>query len=291
MFKRLGQFSLSATRQTLRQQKLAPARRCLTTETTESTVKEVYTPRKPKFGFGTALLCTIPFVTFGLGTWQVQRLRWKVKYIQTLEDRLYREAIPLPKRLNPDNLEDYEYRKVYVRGRYRHDQEILLGPRTRGDGNAGYFVITPFERDNGTIILVKRGWISPDKKDPRTRPDSLNTDEVDVIGLIRGNEERNTFTPDNDIEKGQWYWADVDTIAQMTNAQPIMIERVSELSPSKEYALIERGIPVGRPPIVEVRNHHLNYLITWYSLSLATTVMLWRLLRRPPSRPVKVKRL
>lgn len=86
-------------------------------------------------------------------------------------------------------LEDYEYRKVYAKGHYRHDQEILLGPRTRGDGNAGYFVITPFERDNGTTILVKRGWISPDKKDQRTRPESLVTDEVEVVGLIRVNEE------------------------------------------------------------------------------------------------------
>lgn len=45
---------------------------------------------------------------------------------------------------------------------------------------------------------------------------------------------------------------------------------------------------MGRSPTVEVRNHHLNYLITWYSLSLATTVMLWKLLRKPPARPVKV---
>lgn len=103
----------------------------------------------------------------------------------------------------------------------------MLGPRTRGDGNAGYFVITPFERDNGTTILVKRGWISPDKKDQKSRPDSLVTDEVEVVGLIRVNEERNSFTPDNDIEHNQWYWADVDTIAQLTHSQPVMVERVT----------------------------------------------------------------
>lgn len=88
-------------------------------------------------------------------------------------------------------LDEYEYRKVYAKGHYRHDEEILLGPRTRGDGNAGYFVITPFERDNGTTILVKRGWISPDKKDQKLRPESLETGEVEVIGLIRVNEEVN----------------------------------------------------------------------------------------------------
>lgn len=93
-----------------------------------------------------------------------------------------------------DVLDEYEYRKVYATGVYRHDQEILLGPRTRGDGNAGYFVITPFERDNGTTILVKRGWISPDKKDQKTRPESLEQGPVEVVGLIRVNEEVRVFT-------------------------------------------------------------------------------------------------
>jgi surfeit locus 1 family protein len=69
-----------------------------TTET-EPVVQEVYRAKKRKFNFGTALLCTIPFVTFGLGTWQLQRLRWKVNLISTLEDRLQREPIPLPKRI------------------------------------------------------------------------------------------------------------------------------------------------------------------------------------------------
>ncbi|KAG1179134.1 hypothetical protein G6F70_002710 [Rhizopus microsporus] len=265
----------------------------LTTEaasTEKKPIQQIYTTRKRKFNFGTALLCTIPFITFGLGTWQVQRLRWKVQLINTLEDRLHREPIPLPKRINPDVLEEYEYRKVYVKGHYRHDQEILLGPRTRGDGNAGYFIITPLERDNGTTILVKRGWVSSDKRDQRTRPESLETGEVEVIGLIRMNEEKNSFTPDNDIERNQWYWADIDTMAKLTNAQPVMIERVSDISPYKEHVLIDKGVPVGRPPTVEVRNSHLNYLITWYSLSFATSIMFWRVLRRPPALPTKAKR-
>ncbi|KAG2237766.1 SURF1 family-domain-containing protein [Thamnidium elegans] len=286
MLKRLGQLGLTTGR-CIRQPNAI--KRCYTTET--EPVKEMYKSKQRKFGFGTILLCTVPFVAFGLGTWQVKRLRWKVNYINTLEDRLEREAIPLPRRINPDVLDEYEYRKVYATGRFRHDEEILLGPRTRGDGKAGYFVITPFERDNGTTILVKRGWIAPEKKDQKTRPESLEQGEVEVVGLIRVNEERNTFTPDNDVKGNQWYWADVETIAQMFHTQPIMIESVSDLSPSREYVLIEKGIPVGRSPVVEIRNHHLNYLITWYSLSIATSIMLWRLLRKPPARPTKIKRV
>lgn len=98
MLKRIGQLGLNSGRRCLQQQR----KRYFSSETTHEVaepVKEVYRAKQRKFGLGTALLCTIPFFTFGLGTWQVQRLRWKVNYINTLEDRLEREAIPLPKRI------------------------------------------------------------------------------------------------------------------------------------------------------------------------------------------------
>jgi surfeit locus 1 family protein len=98
MFKSLIQVQRPASR-LLRSHNTCLARRLFTTETEQPVVREVYRAKQRKFGIGTLLLCTIPFVTFGLGTWQVQRLRWKVNYIQTLEDRMDREAIPLPKRI------------------------------------------------------------------------------------------------------------------------------------------------------------------------------------------------
>lgn len=90
-----------------------------------------------------------------------------------------------------DALPDYEYRKVAVDGVFQHDKEILLGPRTRGDGQVGYFIITPLVRENGTTILVKRGWVSMAKKERHTRPDSLTQGVVHVEGLLRTSEKVN----------------------------------------------------------------------------------------------------
>ncbi|KAI9030717.1 SURF1 family-domain-containing protein [Phycomyces nitens] len=253
-------------------------------------VKQIYTPKQRKIGLGTIILCTIPFVTFGLGTWQVQRLRWKVGLIQRLEERMHLPAIPLPRRINPDALDDYEYRRVTVKGHYRHDQEMLLGPRTRGDGNVGYFLVTPLERPNGSTILVKRGWVPTSKKDQSTRPESLVEGEVQVEGLLRQSEQPNNFTPDNDIARNQWYWVDVKTMSDLMHTEPLLVERMSDQSSSVEHHCIERGIPVGRSPVVEVRNSHMSYIITWYTLSIATTAMLFKLLRRPVNRPTKIKR-
>lgn len=86
-------------------------------------------------------------------------------------------------------LEDYEYRRVSVSGKYQHEQEMLLGPRTRGDGQAGYFLVTPLVRENGSKILVKRGWVPTAKKDPRTRPESRTDELVQVEGLLRMSEK------------------------------------------------------------------------------------------------------
>jgi cytochrome oxidase assembly protein ShyY1 len=90
-------------------------------------------------------------------------------------------------------LDDYEYRRVKVKGTFRHDQEMLVGPRTRGDGVVGYFLITPLQREDGSVILVKRGWVALDKKDKRNRPDSLVTGPVEVEGLLRLTEQVCTY--------------------------------------------------------------------------------------------------
>ena len=41
----------------------------------------------------------IPVITFALGTWQVQRLKWKVDLIDRLSEKLQQEPIPLPNKV------------------------------------------------------------------------------------------------------------------------------------------------------------------------------------------------
>ncbi|KAG0241922.1 surf-like protein [Actinomortierella wolfii] len=230
-------------------------------------------------------LAFCPIITFGLGTWQVQRLRWKTDLIEMLEDRMSLDAMPLPRKVNLDALEDFEYRKVKVTGRFRHDQEMLLGPRTRGDGQPGYFLITPLERSNGSKILVRRGWVPREKKDQATRLDGLTEGEVTLEGLLRSGEQRSSsyFVPENRPEKNEWYSLDVKTMAERVGAQPVVVEAILTTPDHLiKTELIDKNIPVGRSPIVEVRNHHKEYIFTWYSLCAATSVMLYLLVRRPP---------
>lgn len=41
----------------------------------------------------------IPLFTFALGTWQLQRLQWKVALIDELEEKLQLQPISLPEKI------------------------------------------------------------------------------------------------------------------------------------------------------------------------------------------------
>ncbi|ORY06085.1 SURF1-domain-containing protein [Basidiobolus meristosporus CBS 931.73] len=235
----------------------------------------------------TGFMIMLPITCFFLGTWQVQRLRWKVDLIEEMESRLSKDPVPLPKKMREETYNRLEYCQVLVYGHYLHDQEMLVGPRTRGDGVPGYFIVTPFVRENGQKILVKRGWVSKDMKELRNRPESKVEGDIAIRGWVRKSERPNTFTPDNHPERGEWYVADVEKMSEISGAEPILVELLDDSPVHQQASLIDKGIPVGRQPTIDLRNNHMQYIITWYSLGVATTIMLYTLLRKPPKMKVK----
>jgi surfeit locus 1 family protein len=172
----------------------------------------------------------IPITAFALGTWQVQRLDWKSKLIAKFEDRLVRDPLPLPPHVDPEAINEFDYRRVYVKGHLRHDQEMLIGPRLH-DGHDGYLVITPLEREgDGTTVLVNRGWIPKKLKNQADRPEGLPSSEVIIEGLLREPWKKNMFTPENKPETKEFYFPDVEQMAKLTGSQPVWIEETMSQS-------------------------------------------------------------
>ncbi|KAF7303253.1 SURF1-like protein [Mycena kentingensis (nom. inval.)] len=239
-----------------------------------------YKPKRESYLTPTmVLLGTVPFFTLGLGTWQLQRLQWKVALIDELEEKLQLSAIGLPKRINLAVLPEFIFRRVYLRGTWDHAHSMLVRPRTR-EGVHGANVLTPLIREDGTTLIIDRGFISKDF-DLSSIPQETGT--VEVLGMLRTSEARNTFTPDNHPERGEWYWKDLDAMADYAggaeaNVQPVLVEQIFDGHEGEAAARMSRGIPVGRPARVDLRNSHLSYVITWYSLSVFTAVMFVRVM-------------
>lgn len=194
-----------------------------------------------------------------------------------------RDPLPLPPSIDPAAIHDFDYRRVYATGRFRHDQEMLIGPRVQ-DGKDGFMVITPLERDGGkSKILVNRGWIGKDKKDQKDRLAGIPRGEVTVAGLLREPWKKNMFTPDNKPQEGKFYFPDVGMMAGLTGSQPVWIECTMEPDLYVAWDREEKGVPIGRIAEVNLRNNHTQYIFTWWSLALATSVMLWMVVKKPPS--------
>lgn len=49
------------------------------------------------------VLGLMPIFTFGLGTWQIQRLQWKLDMIDQLENKLHKDPVRLPARIESVN--------------------------------------------------------------------------------------------------------------------------------------------------------------------------------------------
>ncbi|KAI9039126.1 cytochrome oxidase assembly protein SHY1 [Aspergillus affinis] len=236
-----------------------------------------------KHGPGLIILALIPIISFALGTWQIQRLDWKTKIIAKYEDRLVKAPLPLPPQIDPEAISEFDYRRVYATGRLRHDQEMLIGPRMR-EGEDGYIVVTPLERGEGqSTVLVNRGWISKKMKNQKDRAGGLPQEEVVVEGLLREPWQKNMFTPENKPEKGEFYFPDVEQMAELTGSQPVWIEQTMVQDMVEFYDRTAKGIPIGRAAEVNLRNNHSQYIFTWYGLSLATSIMLGMIIRKRPN--------
>jgi surfeit locus 1 family protein len=212
-------------------------------------------------------IALMPITAFALGTWQIQRLKEKTELITRFKDALSRPPLPLPPVVDESVVHEFDYRRIRLKGKWRHDQEMLVGPRMR-DGHEGFIVITPLERgDEGTTILVSRGWISKKYASQKTRrqlgPEALPDGEVEVEGLLREPFKKNMFTPDNKPEEGKFYFPDIKEMSELVGSQPIWIEETGIQDLISFYDKEVKGIPIARAPEVNLRNNHLQYIVTW----------------------------
>ncbi len=207
-------------------------------------------------------------VLISLGNWQMQRLAWKENLIATVSARVKESAKPLPaaNTWTSLGLNENEYRTFFARGRFRHQNEVqiytvLSEPRGSFSG-AGYWVLTPFELEDGGIVVVNRGFVPQELKDSSTRTEGQTFGTVRIAGILRAPEQANYFTPANDPAKKAWYRrepADIVRAFNLTGVAPFMLDATGEYRPHM--------LPQPNETKIVFTNNHLGYALTWYGLA------------------------
>ncbi|XXG56869.1 hypothetical protein AAC387_Pa03g4179 [Persea americana] len=108
---------------------------------------------------------------------------------------------------------------------------------------------------------------------------------VKVIGVVRKSEKPSIFVPANDPSSGQWFYVDVPAIARAAGLpeNTIYIEDTNEdISASQPYPIPKDVNTLIRHSVMP--QDHLNYTLTWYSLSAAVTFMAFKRLNPKKSR-------
>lgn len=234
-----------------------------------------------RFALGAATIAA--FATFAgfvaLGVWQLERRAWKRELIERVEQRIHAEpsAAPTPAEWPRMNAALDEYRRVQVSGVFLHDAEALVQAST--ELGAGWWVMTPLRQADGTIVLVNRGFVPPQRRDRLTRATGNPQGEVAIVGLLRQSEPGGGFLRNNAPAAERWYSRDVTTIAaarQLDKVAPYFIDAGRTRSS-------DTRAPVDGMTVVQFRDNHSVYAFTWFALAamvIAAAVVLIRLDRR-----------
>jgi surfeit locus 1 family protein len=215
----------------------------------------------------TGAMLSLVVVFAALGTWQVQRLFWKLDLIARVEARIHRDPEPAPVAAawaGIDAARD-EYRHVTATGVFEYRKAVLVQAVTVL--GAGFWVMTPLVRDDRSILLVNRGFVPSDRRDHAARAEGDLPGRITVTGLMRMSEPGGAFLRTNDPSDGRWYSRDVAAIASAmgeADVAPYFIDADKTPNPG--------GLPVGGLTVVSFRNSHLAYALTWYAMALMSAV-------------------
>jgi len=199
-----------------------------------------------------------------LGIWQVKRLAWKEDLIARVHRQVHAPPVAAPGPAAWPTLERNadEYKHVTVRGRFANDRETFVAATT--ELGAGYWVLTPMHTDQGFWLLVNRGFIPAELRDPakRTPPEG----EQQVAALLRLTEPAGGLLRENDPKAERWYSRDVAAIAA---ARGLGNERVAPYFVDATAA----GAPPHTWPrpgltVLHFSNNHRVYAATWFALAL-----------------------
>ena len=231
--------------------------------------------RKPRWIAGHVLLVVTVVSFILLGLWQLRRNAEQNEFNALLDARMSAPAVTLSS-LGPDPA-GFEYRAVEVEGTYDTASEFLLQPRAR-DGVPGQHIVTPLVTDDGTAVLIDRGWVPLDIGEPPVAGAAPSAGTVIITGIALGPTDPGARGPRNPAE------------GELSVVYRLDIDRLQEQFPYPlfpGYVLLEDqsppsldALPLIADPPEPSRRPNLAYAVQWFSFTAVALVGYAALLRK-----------
>lgn len=217
-------------------------------------------------------------LTARLGVWQLDRADQKAA-MQTQIDERARQPALVGRELAADDAGAglQVGRTASLSGRWLADRTVYLDNRIMLD-RVGFFVVTPLMLDDGTSILVQRGWVPRDAAQ-RTKLPALSTPTVAVevggrlaagpsqlyqlgqpeSGLIRQNIELKAFAAETGL-----------------SLRPMVLLQL-DMADNKDDALVRQWTQ----PATDIHKNY-GYAFQWFAMSaLVAGLYIWFQLIKP----------
>jgi cytochrome oxidase assembly protein ShyY1 len=242
-------------------------------------MNEAQRQRAP-WGFGVFTLVMIAAFV-GLGLWQLQRRVEKHALIAALTERLAAAPVPLPSASAWNGLTPAhdEFRRVTLTATYAPLPDAMVysaGSAVREDaGMPGTWAFLPARLASGETVVIDAGFVENTMQDraveDRAVAKLVTGAPVAMTGYLRFPESAGLFAPASSPDKRLWFARDhLDMAKTLRWGQEG--NKVAPFYVDLETPAPLNGIPRPGPLQVHLRDEHLQYAVTWFTLAFAVAI-------------------
>ncbi|WJR79036.1 SURF1 family protein [Bradyrhizobium sp. NP1] len=240
-------------------------------------------PERQRRTAGFAAFTFVMLAVFvGLGIWQLERRVEKHALISALTERLAAEPSPLPpaSRWATLHADADEFRRVRFEAAYARLPDAMVysaGSAVREDiSGPGTWAFLPARLPTGEVVVVNAGFVANTMQDREVENRAVTRlvtgTPAMLTGYLRFPESAGLLTPAPSLEKRLWFVRD-----HLAMAHALGWGSVAPFYIDLESPVPDNGIPKPGPLSVHLRDEHMQYAVTWFSLAavVAVAFLLW----------------
>lgn len=203
-----------------------------------------------------------------LGIWQLDRLEQRRAFNEHIAEMWAAETLDLTAKPT-DDLTMMEYRAITVSGTYDFENQVVLRNRYY-QSQYGYNLLTPLLLDDGSAVLVDRGWIPADGNDtPAAWRRYDEPGRISIRGQVRLGQAAPELggVPDPTLTPGKTkleFWNNVN-LERLGQQMPYPLLN-AYVQPKVDPADVTPPIPY-QPELELTEGPHLGYAVQWFTFA------------------------